>query len=433
MALTSNEIQKAYIAFFNRPADVPGMEYWMTYTGSSLDILNLFAKSEEYLSDYFGLSNEQIVQKVYQNLFGRPVEPEGLTYWAEQMDAGYVTIANAAYEIMGGARNEDATNIKNKVSMASFFTRYLDTPEKVEAYNNAGINGVGNEAKMWLSNVNDTSVSIAAALNMLDKLLDVLVVSNGGEYQYPGDGVDNGDGNGNSDSGDGDSSNNSNGNGSGNGDSSNNNSDSGDGRPPMVSLEEAKAIELELYYGYGGYRNEWDADHPRRDCGFYSLGFAARTGAYLVLQNQDDGWNSADPPPSDGVYFIQKYDLPDSFVQRTNGAYGGIYIWNGTYFIAYPEFGAYTLHYVAPYEAKGTNPHVFNILHDTVFDLTGGDAFVPHMPMAESWNFLKTPIYAEAFMDAHLEVGDVSDTAQLVGYVDHDDGTDTFAVDNITP
>jgi hypothetical protein len=35
MALSEVEIQEAYIAFFNRPADVPGLDYWKNYTGDA--------------------------------------------------------------------------------------------------------------------------------------------------------------------------------------------------------------------------------------------------------------------------------------------------------------------------------------------------------------------------------------------------------------
>ena len=141
-----------------------------------------------------------------------------------------------------------------------------------------------------------------------------------------------------------------------------------------VSLEEAKAIQLELYHGFGYYSDRMNADNPRRDCGFYSLAFSVRTGAYLVLQNQGS--------PANGVYFLQKYDLPESFIQYVNGVYGGIYAWNDVYFIAYPEFGAYTLLCVAAYKPKDRDAHAFNLLHGVVFDLTRGDNFVPRMPGA---------------------------------------------------
>jgi hypothetical protein len=160
IALTVDNIQKAYIAFFHRPADLPGLDYWRDYPGNMRDLLAEFADSAEYRSDFDGLSNTRIVGKVYQNLFARTPEPMGLTYWTTQMDAGYVTIANVAYEVLGGAQNEDREIIANKTRAASLFTGSLDTSPEVAAYNHAGSIGLGNAAKDWLSAVNEDDASL---------------------------------------------------------------------------------------------------------------------------------------------------------------------------------------------------------------------------------------------------------------------------------
>ena len=47
MALTSTQIQNAYVAFFNRPADVAGLNYWSSYSGNAADLLNTFAQSSD--------------------------------------------------------------------------------------------------------------------------------------------------------------------------------------------------------------------------------------------------------------------------------------------------------------------------------------------------------------------------------------------------
>ena len=168
-------IQKAYIAFFNRPADVPGLTYWKNYPGNAQDMLAEFSKSAEYLSDYAGMSNQQVISKVYQNLFGRLPETEGLNYWTQQMEAGWITIANVAYEILGGARNEDKTIIQNKALVANMFTAALNTPQKAEAYNQAGPMGLPNAAKTWLAAVNEENASVSEASGKLNALIQQLV------------------------------------------------------------------------------------------------------------------------------------------------------------------------------------------------------------------------------------------------------------------
>jgi len=175
ISAAENYTQNAYIAFFNRPADVPGMDYWVSYPGNMQDLLTEFSQSAEYLSDYAGLSNQEVITKVYKNLFGRAPDTEGLTYWTTQMNAGHVSIANAAYAIMGGARNEDAQIIANKARATNIFTKALNSPQKVEAYNNAGPMGLGDAAKNWLAEVDWNIASVNAAEAKLPALINELV------------------------------------------------------------------------------------------------------------------------------------------------------------------------------------------------------------------------------------------------------------------
>jgi|GEM_PF-2183063 len=178
LALTDDYIQRAYIAFFNRPADAEGFNYWRNHTGTEQDLLDLFAQSDEYRSDFANKSNREIIAIVYQNLFGREPETEGWDYWEAQMNAGWVTISNAAYAILGGAQGTDLTTINNKTTAAQNFTASLDTPDEIDAYAKAGVNGVGNLAKDWLATVSYTSDSLDAALYNGNSVLNALIQAN---------------------------------------------------------------------------------------------------------------------------------------------------------------------------------------------------------------------------------------------------------------
>lgn len=170
-------IQRAYIAFFNRPADRAGYDYWRSYSGSDQDLLDQFSQSVEYLSDFAGKNHRQTIGIIYQNLFGRPPEKAGWDYWTSQMDAGWVTVGNAAYEILGGAQGTDLVTINYKVDTAQSFTSALDTTPEIDAYAKAGTNGAGHIAKDWLATVN-YSGGHASALNQLDGVLDMLLDAN---------------------------------------------------------------------------------------------------------------------------------------------------------------------------------------------------------------------------------------------------------------
>ncbi|MCL2020740.1 MAG: DUF4214 domain-containing protein [Betaproteobacteria bacterium] len=173
---SSSFIQRAYIAFFNRPADDAGYKFWLNHLGPDQDLLDLFSQSEEYLSDYDGKSDEEIITIIYQNLFGRLPEAEGLNYWAGQMTAGWITVGNAAYEILGGAQGTDLTAVNNKATAAQAFTAALDTAPEIYAYANAGDNGVGHLAKDWLTAVTDNG-KLTDALGSLDSLLAALITA----------------------------------------------------------------------------------------------------------------------------------------------------------------------------------------------------------------------------------------------------------------
>lgn len=159
MALTTAQIQNAYVAFFNRPADNEGLRYWGSYAGSSADLLNTFAQSAEYKSLYSGMNNTQLVNAVYQNLFGHAPDVKGLEYWVDNLSTGKLSIGNIADAINKGAQSTDATIIANKVAAATAFTAALDTTAEEVAY--AGVNSTGLAAvKAWLAAVTSDAATV---------------------------------------------------------------------------------------------------------------------------------------------------------------------------------------------------------------------------------------------------------------------------------
>lgn len=192
MALTTAQIQNAYVAFFNRPADVAGLTYWSTYAGSTADLLNTFAQSAEYKSLYSGLNNTQTVNAVYQNLFGHAPDVAGLQYWVTQLDQGKLAIGNIADAINKGAQGTDATIISNKVTAATAFTTALDTTAEIVAY--AGVNATGLDAvKAWLAAVTSDSATLTTATSTatLTSITNTVLNNVGGTSYSLTTGVDN--------------------------------------------------------------------------------------------------------------------------------------------------------------------------------------------------------------------------------------------------
>ena len=165
MPMTATQAQQLYVAYFNRPADVFGLDFWTkfgTVEAASAD----FAASAEYAATYANLTVAQRVDAIYMNLFGRPAEFDGLIYWVGEITAGKVSLSSAVTQIAGGALTTDLAAYNNKVTAATAFTTALNTNAEALAYQGTAAN---NAAKAWLSGVTNTaSLTAATAPTALD-------------------------------------------------------------------------------------------------------------------------------------------------------------------------------------------------------------------------------------------------------------------------
>lgn len=161
MANTAADIQKLYIAYFNRPADPAGLAYWMASSMTITQIANSFAEQAEYKAAFAGQTTESIVSTLYANLFGSSRVPDaaGLLYWVGQINQGKVSLGAAAISILNGAQGDDKIAVDSKVTAATSFTTALDTAPEIVAYSKA--NGVA-LAKTWLNGVTTAATATAA-------------------------------------------------------------------------------------------------------------------------------------------------------------------------------------------------------------------------------------------------------------------------------
>lgn len=166
MAVYTADIQKLYVAYFNRPADFEGLAFWekvLVNTNGNLSLVSsTFANSTEYKEQVAGKSNMQIVNMIYQNLFNREADTTGLLFWTERLNEGDFTVDQIVKIIADNASDTDAkdkTTYANKVAAATAFTAELNTASEILGYSG---NAANNAAKVWLSTVG-TNESLAAA------------------------------------------------------------------------------------------------------------------------------------------------------------------------------------------------------------------------------------------------------------------------------
>ncbi|MCS3468407.1 hypothetical protein M2401_002134 [Pseudomonas sp. JUb42] len=163
-----DQIQKLYIAYFGRPADPVGLNYWATQVDAAGGNLSLaiagFSASLESAILYGSTSSTDKITAIYLNLFNRNPEPAGLSYWVQQLDQNTLSPSNAAWQILTNAGAGDAQSVANKLAIANAFTAQLDTAAEIKGYGGAN---AGAFARQFLRTVDSTSASVVAATSGL--------------------------------------------------------------------------------------------------------------------------------------------------------------------------------------------------------------------------------------------------------------------------
>ncbi len=87
----SHQLRRLYWAFFLRDGDEAGLNYWIDNPNDLNSIANQFAVSTEFVNRYGNLTNEQFVERVYQNVLGRASDSSGKTYWLGLLNNNQLT------------------------------------------------------------------------------------------------------------------------------------------------------------------------------------------------------------------------------------------------------------------------------------------------------------------------------------------------------
>ena len=143
-----NDLQKLYVAYFNRPADPGGLAHYegvleRAFTaGGAAEVSKTmalisadFAKSIEYQTTYNQATNSAVVTAVYQNLFGHAPDSTGLAFYVKALTDKTMTVDTMVTYIANGAQGTDKVAYDSKVTVATAFTNALNTPEEIAGYN----------------------------------------------------------------------------------------------------------------------------------------------------------------------------------------------------------------------------------------------------------------------------------------------------------
>ncbi len=141
MEVDSKRLQQLYIAYFGRPADPPGIKYWLSKVKKGIelrDIAHQLSSQDEYKkSIVYGKNIEFQINQVYLNLFGRKAHFPRLSYWSALIERGSHDISDLVFDLICNStdlsqNNDhqtilDRKNLGNKVVFAELFTKELDS------------------------------------------------------------------------------------------------------------------------------------------------------------------------------------------------------------------------------------------------------------------------------------------------------------------
>ena len=155
MQVDSEKLQQLYIAYFGRPADPPGIQYWLSKANSGFkfrEIANHLSRQDEYKKSIIHEKSLDFqINQFYINLFGRKADFTGFNYWLSSIESGVHNISDLACDLIWSSLNSSPINnkqsildkktLENKVYSAELFTKELClTMNGVKLYQPSSLN-----------------------------------------------------------------------------------------------------------------------------------------------------------------------------------------------------------------------------------------------------------------------------------------------------
>jgi len=137
--IDSKDLQKLYLAYFGRPGDPSGINYWLSRPNESItlrEISNELSRQDEY-TKYIVHDKpvDFIINKFYLNLFNRKADFDGLNYWMEMVNNKDYKISDIVLELVTLTSESDSVHtfqvekdiriMQNKTLAAELFTKQI--------------------------------------------------------------------------------------------------------------------------------------------------------------------------------------------------------------------------------------------------------------------------------------------------------------------
>lgn len=124
--VSTSQVQSLYVGYLGRAADQEGLNFWVDSIRNDVSTLESvalgFTLSDEYQSIYDGLSTDELVSAVYQNVLGREPDEEGRAFWVSEIEKGATTEDTLLVSMINSLGEVDQRTIDNKVFVANTYT-----------------------------------------------------------------------------------------------------------------------------------------------------------------------------------------------------------------------------------------------------------------------------------------------------------------------
>lgn len=156
-------VQQLYVAYYGRPADPAGLEWWSERLAAGEDlqiVLSAFGDSSEYTQNFHRDSSHYLVTQLFQQMFGREPDDAGLDFYTARLQSGAATLISIAKQIADGAQGDDLLLLNNRIAVADSYT--LAVAESGANYGAADIAA----ASALLEEVDTSALSVALASSL---------------------------------------------------------------------------------------------------------------------------------------------------------------------------------------------------------------------------------------------------------------------------
>ncbi len=159
-------IQEFYVTYLSRAADPGGLEYWankLSETDDLTEIVTEFGNAFAFIDVYSQMSNRQLINSLYQQMFNRSADAEGLAFYTDRLETGVATLEDIAKQIIDGIKGSgDSLVFNNKMIQANCLTDEISLgggPDYID--HDAILDSVGLETPECLPFITHQEISIA--------------------------------------------------------------------------------------------------------------------------------------------------------------------------------------------------------------------------------------------------------------------------------